>query len=105
MKKSLDPTNKIIKALKEKISKEKSSENVFNNEKLLKQYDLTNLSTKIEKNLELTRNLKNKKVELKEEFYGRMCDYEIEQAFIKDIEWISKTKQIVQERAERSFKY
>ena len=34
-----------------------------------------------------------------------MCDYEIEQAFIKDIEWISKTKLMVQERAERAEKY
>lgn len=30
-----------------------------------------------------------------------MCDYQIEQAFIKDIRWIKKTKEVVIEREER----
>ena len=30
-----------------------------------------------------------------------MCDYQIEQAFIKDIRWIKKTKDVVIEREER----
>ena len=63
------------------------------------------MSTKIEKCLEKSRELKKKKYELKEAFYGSMCDYEIEQAYIKDIEWISNTKQMVMERAERAEKY
>ena len=46
--------------------------------------------------------LKKKKYELKESFYGSMCDYEIEQALIKDIEWIEKTKAMALERAERA---
>lgn len=49
--------------------------------------------------------MKQKKYQLKEEFYGKMCDYEIQQTFIKDIEWISKTKQQVVEREERAEKY
>jgi hypothetical protein len=34
-----------------------------------------------------------------------MCDYEIEQALIKDIEWIAKTKEVVNERSVRQEKY
>ena len=30
-----------------------------------------------------------------------MCDYEIQQAFIRDIEWIQKTKDMVKEKQER----
>ena len=105
VKKELAPTNKIINSLKEKIGKVKDKESVFDKEKQLKQYDITNISTKIEKVLERTRALKQKKYDLKEAFYGNMCDYEIQQAFIKDIEWISKTKQMVVERAGRAEKY
>ena len=49
--------------------------------------------------------MKQKKYELKEAFYGSMCDYEIQQALIQDIDWISKTKQMVVERAGRAEKY
>ena len=66
---------------------------------------MTNVSTRIEKCLEKTREFNKKKYDLKEAFYGSMCDYEIEQALIKDIEWIKKTKQMVIERAERAEKY
>lgn len=34
-----------------------------------------------------------------------MCDYEIEQAYIKDIEWITQTKLMVVEKHERQSKY
>lgn len=34
-----------------------------------------------------------------------MCAYSIEQAYIADIEWITKTKAIVVEKAERNEKY
>ena len=95
------PTNKIINALKDKIAKVKSKESVFDKDKQLKQYDLTNIKVKIDKVFEQIRDLKNKKYRCKEDFYGRMCDYEIEQALIKDIEWISQTKAMVLERSER----
>ena len=39
---------------------------------------------------------------MKQDFYGRMCDYEIQQLYIKDVEWIKKTKQMVVEREERN---
>lgn len=89
------PTNKIINSLKERINKVKSEESVFDKDKQLKQYDLTNIRVQIDKVMEKTRDLRNKKRQIKEDFYGRMCDYEIQQAFIKDIEWISQTKQMV----------
>lgn len=38
---------------------------------------------------------------MKEDFYGKKCDYEIQVAFIKDIEWIRKIKEGVMEREER----
>jgi len=75
IKQSMAPTNKIINSLKERVSKIKAQESVFDNAKQLKQYDLTNLNVKIDKNIEHSRALKNKKYELKEDFYGRMCDY------------------------------
>ncbi len=34
-----------------------------------------------------------------------MCDYEIQQVLIKDIEWMTKTQQMAAERAERTAKY
>ena len=37
--------------------------------------------------------LKEEKYLLKERFYGAMIDYEVQQNFIRDIEWLSKTKQ------------
>lgn len=55
--------------------------------------------------MEKKRELQNKKRECKEAFYGRMCDYEIQQALIKDIEWITQTKQMVTEKADRQSKY
>ena len=99
------PTNKIINSLKETISKVKSKEQNFDKDKQLQQYDLTNKGIEIEKSLEKQRNLKKKKYELKEEFYGKMCDFEIEQVFIKDIEWMAETKERVMERHERNLKY
>ena len=103
--KDMAPTKKIINSLRDKITAVKKEESVFDNAKQLKQYDLTNISSSIEKNLEQQRAHKKKKYDLKEEFYGRMCDYEIQQALIKDIEWIEKTKEMVLERTERNEKY
>jgi len=71
------PTNKIINSLRDKITKVKSKETVFDKDKQLKQYDLTNIKVKIEGNLEKQKSLRDKKRLCKEEFYGRMCDYEI----------------------------
>ena len=105
VKASLTPTNKIVNSLKERIGKVKGEESVYDKEKQLKTYDLTNISTKIEKNLEDQRAIKTKKNELRETFYGLMCDYEVQQALIKDIEWISSTKGMVAERSERAEKY
>jgi len=105
VKTSMTPTNKIINSLKEKIGKVKKNESVFDVAKKLKEYDLVNISTKIEKLLEKIRDFKKQKIEAKETFYGAMCEYEIQQAFIKDIEWLSSTKQMVVEKAERSEKY
>ncbi len=52
IKTSLTPVNQIVNALKEKIGQVKSQESVYDKEKQLKQYDLTNVGTKIEKNFE-----------------------------------------------------
>ena len=46
------PTKKIINSLKDKITAVKKEESVFDNAKQLKQYDLTNISSSIEKCLE-----------------------------------------------------
>ena len=51
--------------------------------------------------MEKKRAMIDKKRQIKEEFYGQMCEYEIEQAYIKDIEWITQTKVMVAEKHER----
>jgi hypothetical protein len=55
----------------------------------------------IEGLLEKIGDLRAQKRNLKETFYGQLCDYEIQQAFIKDIIWMTKTKEMVMERQER----
>lgn len=52
IKTSLTPVSQIVNALKEKIGQVKGQESVYDKEKQLKQYDLTNVGTKIEKNFE-----------------------------------------------------
>ena len=54
----------------------------------MQQHDLTNMREKIDRNLEKQHKLKKQKYEQREAFYGSLCEYEIEQTFIKDIEWI-----------------
>lgn len=83
----------------------KKNENVFDERKKLKEYDMINVNKKIEDLLEKISTLRTKKRQAKETFYGSMCDYEIQQSLIKDIEWIAKTKQMVVERVERAKKY
>mmetsp|Transcript_25986 Transcript_25986/g.34794 ORF Transcript_25986/g.34794 Transcript_25986/m.34794 type:complete len:160 (-) Transcript_25986:1376-1855(-) len=78
VKSSLAGPNKIIASLKQRITDQKGEENKFDCSKKLQQYDLTNVSTRIEKCLEKTREFNKKKYDLKEAFYGSMCDYEIE---------------------------
>ena len=95
------PTNKIISSLKDRITKVKANDSEFDKDKQMKQYDLTNIKVQIDKIMEKKRSLIEKKRQLKEDFYGHMCDYEIEQAYIKDIEWITQTKQMVAEKHER----
>ena len=72
------PTNKIINSLKDRISKVKANDSEFDKDKQMKQYDLTNIKVQIDKIMEKKRALIDKKRQIKEEFYGRMCDYEIE---------------------------
>ena len=105
IRQSMAPTNKIINSLKDRISKIKNTDTAFDKEKQLKQYDLTNIKVQIDKIMEKKRAMIDKKRQIKEEFYGQMCDYEIEQAYIKDIEWITQTKLMVVEKHDRQSKY
>ena len=77
MKDAIAPTNKIIRALNERINKVKAEDNVYDKQKQSKQYDLTNIKTRINVVLERQRDLKEKRRKAKEDFYGQMCDYEI----------------------------
>ena len=97
----LPQINKIAGSIKAKISKVKESDNGFANEKKLYQLDLVNVNSAMETLLENISELRTQKRNLKEDFYGQLCDYEIQQAFIKDIIWITKTKEMVTEREER----
>ena len=63
--------------------------------------DLVNLNSKMDGVQEKIRELRAQKNNLKETFYRQKCDYEIQLAFIKDIEWITKIKEGVMEREER----
>ena len=97
----MEPTNKIIRALNEQINKVKLEDNVFNDKKQTKQYALTNIKTKISTVLDRQKELRDKRQKAKEIFYGQMCDYEIQQTLIKDIDWITQTKKMVVERSAR----
>ena len=55
----------------------------------------------MEKIQEEIRTLRGESYDIKQKFYGQMCDHEIQQAFIRDIEWIKKTKDMVMQRHER----
>ena len=66
---------------------------------------MTAAKLKVERNIERTKELRKKKLDLRETFYGALCDYEIEQTLIKDIEWIQRTKEMVVERAQRNERY
>jgi len=105
VKNGLAGPNRIIASLKARIDDQKASEVKVDSSKKLQQHDLINVSQRIESNLEQSRMLKKQKYELKEAFYGSLCDYEIEQHLVKDIEWIQKTKEQASERAERAEKY
>ena len=71
------PTNKIINALRDKIALVKGKESVYDKDRQSKTYELTNIKVKIDQGFEKIRDLKKKKNDCKEDFYGRMCDYEI----------------------------
>lgn len=84
----LPSINKIANAIKQKIGKIKDKDNEFGNEKKLYQMDLVNMNSRMDNIQEKISELRTEKRNLKENYYGKMCDYEIQQAFIKDIEWI-----------------
>ena len=98
---NLAPTNKIINALKAEISKVKQNESKFENSRQDIKYQMTNINTELDKIQEKIKITINQRYEIKQDFYGKMCDYEIQQLYIKDVEWIKKTKTMVMEREER----
>lgn len=105
IKQLLNEPNKIIASLKARISEQKGAETTFDSSAKVQTTDLTIVNMKIDKCLERTKEQRKKKLDLRETFYGSMCDYEIEQALIKDIEWIKSTKEMVVERSQRAEKY
>ena len=101
MRADLNPIIKIANQIKDKIDKVKQEDSVFGNEKKLFQMDLVNLNTQMDNIQEKISELRGQRYNLREDFYGKKCDYEIQLAFIKDIEWIKKIKEGVMEREER----
>ena len=97
----LTPIIKISNQIKDKIDKVKQEDSVFGNEKKLFQMDLVNLNSQMDSIQEKISDLRQQRYDLREDFYGKKCDYEIQLAFIKDIEWIKKIKEGVMEREER----
>jgi hypothetical protein len=49
--------------------------------------------------------VRKEKYDAKEKYYGKLVDYEIEQKFIRDIQWLTQTKAAFMERFERNLKY
>jgi hypothetical protein len=45
--------------------------------------------------------LKADKLAAKEKYYAKMVDFEVEQRLIRDVMWLSKTKEDIMERADR----
>ncbi len=79
----------------------KGNESKFETTKQDLKYQITNIGTELDKLNEKIRSLIQEVYEARQSFYGKMCEYEIQQLYIKDIEWIKKTKQMVIEREER----
>jgi hypothetical protein len=51
------------------------------------------------------KTIMNEKYEAKEAYYGKLIEYEIEQKFMRDIQWLSSTKATIMERKDREAKY
>lgn len=96
------PTNKIIASLKERIGKEKEKESGFEKDRLLHRNEQTTITARMDKIRDQIGALRDSKRAAKEAFYGAMCDFEIEQAFLKDVKWIAATKTMVMEREQRN---
>ena len=74
----LPQINKIANSIKAKIDVVKQSDNVFANDKRHHQLDLVTFESSIESLLEKISELRAQKRNLKETFYGQLCDYEIQ---------------------------
>lgn len=84
----LPELNKVIKNIKAVIDKIKEKEQVFVEDKSSFSNKIILLRKKLDdayNNIRLTKTDKNI---LKEEFYSRMIDFEKQQLFLRDIEWI-----------------
>ena len=77
MRADLTPIIKIANQIKDKIDKVKQEDSVFGNEKKLFQIDLVNLNAKMDGIQEKISELRQQRYNLREDFYGKKCDYEI----------------------------
>ena len=77
MRADLTPIIKIANQIKDKIDKVKQEDSVFGNEKKLFQMDLVNLNAKMDGIQEKISELRQQRYNLREDFYGKKCDYEI----------------------------
>ena len=101
----MTPTNKILGQLRDKITEVKKNESKYDNSKQLITYNLNQIRDKIRRCNDEISELLKKQYQAKEEYYGSKCDYEIQQRLLKDIEFISRTKQLCIEREERQSQY
>jgi len=49
--------------------------------------------------------VRKEKYDAKEKYYGKLVEYEIQQKFIRDIQWLTQTKAAYMERLDRTLKY
>ena len=49
--------------------------------------------------------MKADKLAAKEKYYAKMVDFEVEQRLIRDVMWLTKTKEAMMERSDRQAKW
>ncbi len=97
----LPEINKMLAGIRKQIDGVKSKEQVFVLDKAEHQSELDRISAQKKYLMGRVAELRASKNEAKEDFYGKLVEYEIQQRLLKDIDWLTKTKEAQRERAVR----
>jgi hypothetical protein len=83
----------MLQGIRKQIDGVKEKESVFTVDRASHQQELDRISSQKKYLITKIKEERAAKNEAKEEFYSKMIEYEIEQRLLKDIDWLSKTKE------------